>query len=143
MATFTTSLKSWKAGQNSQIKSIRLAVANDGALGIELASDMSQLLGTSAHGWNKTHVRSWNAAMQRECKRANKASKLDDAPVYGLSLNDDKDAVVFGLAKVSSGAVKCEFASVVAKFRASGAFTDANKKIAITLLNGMLKESSE
>ena len=140
---FTTQLKSWKSGLNSQIKAIRLALADDGENGITLASDMSQLLGTGQHGWNKTHVRSWNAAMQRECKRVNKAAKLDDAPVYGLSLNDAKDAVVFGLAKESSGAVKCEFASVVAKFRASGAFTDANKKIAITLLTGMMNESSE
>ena len=137
MATYTTQLKSWKSGLNSQIKAIRLALTNDD--GNTLASDMSALLGTGQHGWSKPEVRSWNAAMQRECKRLAKAANIDDAPIYGLTLNEDKTAVIFGLAKAADNKKeKCPMLSAIAKLKAEKKDTPEAVKTIVTLINSYI-----
>ena len=137
MATYTTQLKSWKSGLNSQIKAIRLALAHGD--GNQLAADMSALLGDGANQWNKTHVRSWNTAMQREFKAQNKANKMDDGDVYGLSLNDDKTAVVFGLAKVADNKkAKCPMLSAIAKLKAEKKDTPEAVKTIVTLIESYI-----
>lgn len=140
MATYTPQLKSWKSGLNSQIKAIRTALHNDE--GDQLAADMSTLLGDGQHGWNKTHVRSWNAAIQREQKRLISANKLDanDCPIYGLTLNDDKTAVIFGLAKVADNKKeKCPIMVAVATLKAAKLDTPENAAIIVRLIEGMLQ----
>ncbi len=138
MATIITSLKNWKAGQQSQIKTIREVIAQS-SIGDELAKVFTELLQGKRSSWSKKDVYSWNASLQRECKAQIKASKDDTRPIYALTFDADKNLVTFGLATAQRDTKKDEFYAAVAKFVASDASTKGNKKIVMRLFTTMMK----
>ena len=141
MGTFTTQLKSWKSGLNSQIKAIRTVTGSDNIMqtGSTLADDMTQLLGTGQHGWSNVQVRSWNAAMQREIKRAAKAAKIEEFDVYSLTMNKEKTEVIFGKAAAASNKKeKCPMLQAIAKLKAEKKDTPEAVKTIVTLIESYI-----